>query len=121
MYFGSGSVTTYSDHGYGLYLNGTSTRLTDCTFIGNGAKISDEAPVASLRGGGRGVAIYATGAKVNAEKCIWNGGVLPIGDNSSPEEVHRLTQMSKKVFKRAVGVLMKRGDIVAEPTQIKLK
>jgi len=50
-----------------------------------------------------------------------NGGVLPIGDNSSPEEVHRLTQMSKKVFKRAVGVLMKRGDIVAEPTQIKLK
>jgi predicted RNA-binding protein (virulence factor B family) len=50
-----------------------------------------------------------------------NGGVLPIGDNSTPEEVHRLTQMSKKVFKRAVGVLMKRGDIVAEPTQIKLK
>ncbi|MBR2920291.1 MAG: hypothetical protein IKC27_02925 [Kiritimatiellae bacterium] len=78
MYFGSGSVTAYSDHGYGLYLNGTSTRLTDCTFIGNGAKISDEAPVASLRGGGRGVAIYATGAKVNAEKCdfICNRGAL---------------------------------------------
>lgn len=78
MYFGSGSVTTYSDHGYGLYLNGTSTRLTDCTFIGNGAKISDEAPVASLRNGGRGVAIYVTGAKVNAEKCdfICNRGAL---------------------------------------------
>ena len=78
MYFGSGSVIAYSDHGYGLYLNGTSTRLTDCTFIGNGAKISDEAPVASLRNGGRGVAIYATGAKVNAEKCdfICNRGAL---------------------------------------------
>ena len=78
MYFGSGSVSTYNDHGYGLYLNGTSTRLTDCTFIGNGAKISDEAPVASIRNGGRGVAIYATGAKVNAEKCdfICNRGAL---------------------------------------------
>ena len=50
-----------------------------------------------------------------------NGGELPIGDNSSPEKVHALTQMSKKVFKRAVGILLKRGDITAESTQIKLK
>ena len=50
-----------------------------------------------------------------------NGGELAVGDNSSPEEVHRLTQMSKKVFKRAVGMLMKSGDIIAEPTRIKLK
>lgn len=50
-----------------------------------------------------------------------SGGELPIGDDSSPEEVHRLTQMSKKVFKRAVGMLMKSGDVVAEPTHIKLR
>lgn len=50
-----------------------------------------------------------------------NGGELPIGDDSSPEEVHRLTQMSKKVFKRAVGMLMKSGDIIAEPQHIKLR
>lgn len=50
-----------------------------------------------------------------------NGGVLPVGDDSSPEEVHTATQMSKKVFKRAVGMLLKRGDIVAEAHQIKLK
>lgn len=50
-----------------------------------------------------------------------NGGVLPVGDDSSPEEVHVATQMSKKVFKRAVGMLLKRGDIVAEAHQIKLK
>ena len=50
-----------------------------------------------------------------------NGGVLPVGDDSSPEEVHAATQMSKKVFKRAVGMLLKRGDIVAEAHQIKLK
>ena len=50
-----------------------------------------------------------------------NGGVLPVGDDSTPEEVHAATQMSKKVFKRAVGMLLKRGDIEAEPQQIKLK
>ena len=50
-----------------------------------------------------------------------NGGVLTVGDDSSPDQIHALTQMSKKVFKRAVGILLKRGDIVAESTQIKLK
>ena len=50
-----------------------------------------------------------------------NGGVLSVGDDSSPEEVHTVTQMSKKVFKRAVGMLLKRGDIVAEGHQIKFK
>ena len=50
-----------------------------------------------------------------------HGGVLSVGDNSTPDEIHALTQMSKKVFKRAVGILLKRGDISAESTQIKLK
>ena len=50
-----------------------------------------------------------------------HGGELPVGDNSTPDEIHALTQMSKKVFKRAVGILLKRGDITAESTQIKLK
>lgn len=50
-----------------------------------------------------------------------NGGELPIGDNSSPEKVHTLTQMSKKVFKRAVGILLKRGDITTDGESIKLK
>ncbi len=44
-----------------------------------------------------------------------NGGSLPINDNSDPAEVSRLTQMSKKLFKRSLGVLMKRGEV--EPTQ----
>lgn len=50
-----------------------------------------------------------------------NGGELPIGDNSSPEKVHALTQMSKKVFKRAVGILLKRGSITTDGESIKLK
>ena len=65
------------------------------------------------------------GAATSAEDLLSlireHGGVLPVGDDSSPEQIHALTQMSKKVFKRAVGMLLKRGEITAESTQIKLK
>ena len=50
-----------------------------------------------------------------------NGGVLPVGDDSSPEQVHAATQMSKKVFKRAVGILLKRGVITADKFEIREK
>ncbi len=49
-----------------------------------------------------------------------NGGTLPIGDNSTPEEVTCLTKMSKKVFKRSLGVLLKSGRVEAEPYSIKI-
>ncbi len=48
------------------------------------------------------------------------GGWLPIGDKSTPEEVAKLTAMSKKVFKRALGMLMKRGDVAVSDTETKL-
>ncbi len=48
------------------------------------------------------------------------GGMLPIGDKSTPEEVAKLTAMSKKVFKRSLGMLMKRGDIAVSDTETKL-
>ncbi len=40
-----------------------------------------------------------------------NGGFLPLDDNSSPEEVQKMTQMSKKLFKRSLGVLLKGGEV----------
>lgn len=49
-----------------------------------------------------------------------SGGRLPIGDRSTPEEVAALTSMSKKVFKRALGMLMKRGEAAASDNEIKL-
>lgn len=49
------------------------------------------------------------------------GGVMELGDKSTPESVHAETQMSKNQFKRAVGVLLKSGDIEAEDFQIRLK
>ncbi len=50
-----------------------------------------------------------------------NGGILPVGDDSTPEQIHAATQMSKKVFKRAVGMLLKRGAITAERFEIREK
>ena len=49
-----------------------------------------------------------------------NNGELELGDKSSPEEIHELTRLSKKMFKRAVGGLLKLEKIAIEPTKIKL-
>ncbi len=49
-----------------------------------------------------------------------NGGELPINDNSAPERVSEITQMSKKLFKRSLGVLLKRGDVEMTAQGIKL-
>ncbi len=49
-----------------------------------------------------------------------NGGELPIGDNSAPEKVTQLTQMSKKLFKRSLGVLLKSGQVEATENGIRI-
>lgn len=48
------------------------------------------------------------------------GGSLPLWDGSSPEDVARLTQMSKKQFKRSLGVLLKCGKVQADENGIKI-
>lgn len=47
------------------------------------------------------------------------GGVLPVGDKSDPEEVRLATGMSKKIFKRAVGYLMSRGEVDSGERSVK--
>ena len=49
-----------------------------------------------------------------------NGGFLPLNDDSAPEEVNRLTQTSKKVFKRSLGMLLKRGAVTVDEQEIKI-
>lgn len=49
-----------------------------------------------------------------------SGGSLPIGDKSPADEVLRLTGMSKKSFKMAVGALYKQRKITLTPTSITL-
>ena len=50
-----------------------------------------------------------------------NGGFLPLNDDSAPEEVTRLTGTSKKVFKRSLGMLLKRGAVEAGEKGIKIR
>lgn len=49
-----------------------------------------------------------------------NGGRLALNDDSTPDKIHAVTGMSKKVFKRTAGFLMKRGDIAMTGQGIEL-
>ena len=49
-----------------------------------------------------------------------HGGICPVGDKSDTDDIRQLFQVSKKVFKRAVGDLYKRRLIVPGDTAISL-
>lgn len=48
------------------------------------------------------------------------GGELQLSDNSSPEEIQQQLQMSKKLFKRSLGVLLSHNRVVATDKSIKI-
>ena len=50
-----------------------------------------------------------------------NNGFIPLNDDSDPEAVRHMTRMSKKVFKRSLGMLLKRGLVETDPNGTKLK
>ena len=50
---------------------------------------------------------------------VANGGKLPVGDKSSPEEIKELLQMSKNEFKRAAGHLYKERRITISDKEIR--
>ncbi len=50
-----------------------------------------------------------------------NDGMLPVNDDSTPERIHEVTGMSKKVFKRSLGMLLKAGRVEMTNDGIKLK
>lgn len=53
-------------------------------------------------------------ARLLLEIAAKQGGFLPVCDASSPEEIAAATRMSKKLFKRSLGVLLKNGSMVQE-------
>lgn len=55
------------------------------------------------------------------EKLQENKGLLKLSDNSSPEEIHRILGISKKNYKKAVGMLFKEGKVELGEDYIKLK
>lgn len=48
-----------------------------------------------------------------------NGGVIPLGDKSQPEEIYAMFGVSKKVFKKTVGDLYKRHLITIQPEELR--
>jgi predicted RNA-binding protein (virulence factor B family) len=48
------------------------------------------------------------------------GGTLPLNDNSSPELIQQTLQMSKKLFKRSLGVLMSHNRVVVTDDGVKI-
>jgi hypothetical protein len=55
------------------------------------------------------------------ERLKSSGGFLPYHDDSDPEEIRRAFKMSKKTFKKLIGILYKKGLISLEYRGIKLK
>ena len=61
--------------------------------------------------------------RLNDSETIMNyldklGGVMPLGNNSTPEEINKLLNMSKSAFKRAIGNLYKYHKIIIEDKRI---
>ncbi|MFI3333064.1 MAG: S1-like domain-containing RNA-binding protein [Rikenellaceae bacterium] len=59
-------------------------------------------------------------AETLLELIVEHGGELPINDNSDPKKVTQYTEMSKKLFKRSLGVLLKRGEVESTENGIRL-
>ncbi|MBU2181248.1 MAG: GntR family transcriptional regulator, partial [Gammaproteobacteria bacterium] len=55
------------------------------------------------------------------QKLTAANGELPLSDKSEPEAIYAAFGVSKKVFKQAIGGLMKDGKISIEPQKIILK
>lgn len=60
------------------------------------------------------------GAQQILEELKTSNGFLPLHDKSDPEEIQSLLQMSKKNFKRSVGILYKKKLIALKKDGIKL-
>ena len=59
----------------------------------------------------QGLAEVETSVKRLEQLLKDNDGMLAVNDHSDPQDVSRLTGMSKKVFKRALGMLLKQGKV----------
>ena len=49
-----------------------------------------------------------------------NGGIINLGDNSSPEDIYNQLKISKKAFKKAIGSLYKERLVVVSDDSVKL-
>ena len=69
----------------------------------------------------KGFAQVKDSAEVLYDAIVEAGGTLALTDNSSPEEIRETLNMSKKLFKRSLGVLMSHNRVVCSDNEIKIK
>ena len=61
------------------------------------------------------------GAQLILDELKRNNGVLPLHDKSNPQEIQSLLQMSKKNFKRSLGILYKQKLVELKKNSVHLK
>ena len=69
----------------------------------------------------KGFAQVKDSAEVLYDAIVAAGGTLALTDNSSPEEIREVLNMSKKLFKRSLGVLMSHGRVNCTENGIQIK
>ena len=69
----------------------------------------------------KGFAQVKDSAEVLYDAIVEAGGKLALTDNSSPEEIREQLNMSKKLFKRSLGVLMSHNRVVCTDNEIMIK
>ena len=69
----------------------------------------------------KGFAQVKDSAEVLYDAIVEAGGKLALTDNSSPEEIREQLNMSKKLFKRSLGVLMSHNRVECTENEIKIK
>ena len=69
----------------------------------------------------KGFAQVKDSAEVLYDAIVAAGGSLRITDNSSPDEIRDALNMSKKLFKRSLGVLMSHNRVECGDNEIKIK
>lgn len=67
-----------------------------------------------------GLKVLDTAARRILDELMASNGFLALHDKSSPDEIKNVLQMSKKSFKKGVGVLYKQRKIQLQPNGIKL-
>ena len=123
-------VWQFTDLGAKLILNNTWAGLLYRSEIPAGLKRGDRLQVYIQRvreDGGVDVSLRPVGKSAREHdsttllQALKKHKHLPVHDGSSPEEIHATLGMSKKAFKRAVGILYKEGKIELLPDGIRLK
>lgn len=123
-------VSHYSDHGANVIINGKHMGLVFKDSIFEDLRVGDKLPgyikwvrddkkidVVLQPEGYKGI---EPNTKYIMDELQANGGKLMLSDKSKPEDIQAQLGISKKSFKKAIGVLYKEREIVIEEDKIVL-